>query len=98
MQVLEYFSGRDWKGYKFKTIQELLKEEFKEGITEWGGGSGLSIEQWPAFWIYQAKQTLPIQLDQFVNWLTGESTAFESILTGLGVHLARGKEEKSKRW
>jgi len=90
--VLNAKDGSDWKGDVYKTVSEIIDDGIAEGYVKWGKGGGLVPGQYPAYLVDQAKGMMPIQVQQMFNYMTEESTLFESLMQSMGFGLSRGVE------
>jgi hypothetical protein len=92
--TMNLISGRNWKGMSFKDITKIIEDGVSEGYLEWGSDGRLMLrpEQVPAYLIEQARSTLPIQLQQLLNYYAGESDAVKAIFKSLGFDVVEGVE------
>ena len=96
--ALEALSGTDWAQRKFTTFEDLIKE----GETvKWGGTAGpIKYEQFPSFFLAQLIGTQPVQFQNLIAMISGESDAFDAIARSAGIHITstydKGKTKKLK--
>jgi len=76
------FSGVDWKGAKFTTLDELLKSG---DITKFGSAKAITYKQTPSTVAYLAKSYMPIQLQNLISVWIGEMEFIDAITTGAGL-------------
>ncbi len=99
--VMEHRSGRDWRGRVFTTIGELSgmtgteeMEPLRGKLTKQGLGNekaGVSWSQVPSYALNQAKQILPIPVQNLVSYLGGEMDGFEAAAKSTGTRVSSGR-------
>jgi hypothetical protein len=94
--AVEGIEGSDWAGRRFTTLEDLLRT----GETvKWDRGSGpIEIEEFPSFFLHAVMQSVPIQMDQLIGWMSGETEGFDALgnSLGLGVRSTYTRKKKSK--
>jgi len=87
--------GKDYGKGKYKTTSR--KGGYKKGDTKSGklsgktvtwdfkGGGPLNWEQIPSFLISRAKGSTPVQVQNLLSWMAGETTGFEAFTNSLGL-------------
>jgi len=91
--LFEALSGTDWKGAKFTTLEELMDE--KE-VVKWGKGSSIDWEQFPSYAISQIVGWQPIQLQNFIGYVTGEIDGFDALSRSAGLTTTTTYPKKTK--
>jgi len=91
---LEALTGSDWAGRNFTTIGDLLRE----GKTvKWGRKKGaLEWDQFPAYVLSQLMGSQPIQVQNFIGWVNGETDGFDAISKSIGMHTTTTYKKKAK--
>jgi hypothetical protein len=93
--AVEGWTGSDWANRRFTTIGELMTT----GKTvSWGKGRGLEWDQFPSYFLHQLMAVQPIQLQQFMGWVSGERDGFDALTNslGLGVRTTYSRKQKTK--
>jgi hypothetical protein len=92
--IHEALAGIDWKGHRFTTFDELLET----GKTvKWGPGQPIGWDQFPSYVLSQIAGTQPIQIQNFLAWITGEIAAFDAIFRSLGLNIMSVRTTDTKR-
>jgi hypothetical protein len=93
--AVESWTGSDWANRRFTTLGELMTKG--ETVT-WGKGKGLEWDQFPSFTLHQLRAVQPIQLQQFMGWMSGETDGFDALTNslGLGVRTTYSRKKKTK--
>ena len=92
---LEGLSGSDWAGRNFTTLGDLIGE----GKTvKWGGAKGpIDYDQFPSFLLSQLIGTQPIQVQNFVGWVDGETDGFDALSKSIGLRTTSTYKKKKKK-
>lgn len=88
--------GIDDKGtYKTNRKGYYTKGDPKGGklvgeLTKWsmGGMKPLGLGQIPSFLIYEARQSVPIQIQNGISYTLGQMDGFDAVLSGAGIHIS----------
>lgn len=84
--IHEAYSGVDYAGRRFTTINELIKTG--EFVTWEGAPHPIKWEQFPSYMIHQVVGMQPVQVQNLIGWMNGESEAFDAILNSLGLQVS----------
>lgn len=101
--IYDFATGQDWAGREFTTIGELtgLSENGKLSgrLVKWGRGKAQVLEpnQLPSWFIYEARQSMPIPIQNIAAFLSGEMEAFDSITKSLGMMVTTTYPKKRKK-
>lgn len=89
-------SGKNWAGRKFTSMQDLMSGG---QLTEWsrGGADPLGTTQVPSFLIYEARQNMPIQMQQGVGFLLGQVEGFDAVAKSIGFDTHTAYEDQKVR-
>ena len=91
--AFEGLTGTDWASRPFTTLEELITEG--KTVT-WGKSSGpIDYEQFPAYILSQALGSQPIQVQNLIGWIIGETDGFDAMARSMGLRVSR--ERKPKR-
>ncbi len=92
--LFEALAGRDWRGNVFTDLPELLGatgDEEQAPLTgkftkpgQKGKGGPIGISQVPSYLGHEARQSLPIPVQNVLNFLSGEMDAWDAISKGVG--------------
>ena len=89
----EALKGTDWRGRPFTTYKELMS---KKQLTKWGSSGPIDWEQFPAYAMSQIIGTQPIQVQNFIGWMGGETAGWDALARSIGLRTASSKKIKSK--
>ena len=96
--ALEGLTGVDWAGRNFTDLEDLIGE----GKTvKWGSKKGpVDYTQLPSYILSQLMGTQPIQVQNFIGWVAGETEGFDALLRSLGLgvsstYVRNGQELKT---
>ena len=91
----ESLSGTDWAGRGFTTIEDLVSGE---GTVKWGNKKGpINYDQFPSYVLSQLMGTQPIQIQNLLGYIAGETDGFDAISRSLGLRTTSTYEKKGKR-
>lgn len=87
------FLGIDDKGIYVTTRKGKYKAGEPKGgkmrlkLTDWRAKTGpVSPTRLPSYLLHQFRSMTPIQIQNFISWVTGEQEGFDAILKGMGVY------------
>ncbi len=98
----DYGTGQDWAGREFTSIGDLLgisdEKKLKGRLVKWSRGKASPVEwqQAPSFLAYEARSSMPIQVQNTIAYLGGELDAFDAITKSLGLMTATTFPEKDR--
>jgi hypothetical protein len=83
--IHELITGKDWAEREFTEIPELIAtgQTIRPPFTFVGKPNKYS--QMPSYLLSRGKGSMPIQVEQILNYWMGETEAFDAILTSLGM-------------
>lgn len=89
----EFLAGTDWAARKFTTFEELLDEK---KTVKWGQGGPISYEQFPSYVLSQMIGTQPVQMQNFIGWMTGEIEGFDALSRSIGLNTTSTYNRKTR--
>jgi hypothetical protein len=91
--AVEGWTGSDWANRRFTTLGELMTT----GETvAWGKGRGIEWNQFPSYFLHQLMSVQPIQMQQFMGWVSGERDGFDAVTNSLGFGVRSTYSRKQK--
>ena len=91
----EALSGTDWAGRGFTTIEDLISGE---GTVKWGNKKGpIDYDQFPSYVLSQIMGAQPIQVQNLLGYIAGETDGFDAISNSIGLRTTSTYEKKTKR-
>jgi len=86
----EAISGENWMGKRYTTLGELLNEH---KLVKWGPGHGVDYSNFPSYALTQIIGTEPVQLQNAIGWMSGETEGFDAIGNSLGLGITSTYEK-----